>query len=391
MIWRTRQGRSWRRCGGRVDQFRQSGAIFRAILLAFTAFFIVVLPVETQTPSRLAPGCRAMPPAELIGRAEDQDYVLTETAGLNTVLVHLLGQTWLSDKSCLPDAEQGAIKVVVSYGVTSSMPLTGEAENIVFGLLDHARQDRRPSEFPPIAVSAINVNDMPGAEAISRDITASDVDVFRYALVFEFPDGAKGLLTASGPLDRLESLRPDLRRIGAGLRPRRNVREMEQALHESFDSMLLRLRGPVIDQALDICLTGESSAQAAEQRAVAARWPAFEDLEQDGEHWGRSESPANDSARIGLMLASVRSQLNPAESALQCLILGSPPLGAALRARLDARIPGTGEQRSFTIVGGQIRGAVVGVRAERGTRIGIAQISMDDRVAAIAIELIPVP
>jgi hypothetical protein len=182
------------------------------------SFALVLLGFGIALPTQaLESGCRALPPAELIGRVDNLDYRITDTAGLNVVLVHVLGPTTLSDRSCLPDPEQGALQVVVNYGVLDASP-EEQAREMIFGTHARSQPNRRPSDFPPISTETVEVNGLPGAEAISQDTTLQGSMVFRYALVVVFPNGATGLVSASGSAERLETLRPTFRRIAAGLR-----------------------------------------------------------------------------------------------------------------------------------------------------------------------------
>lgn len=327
----------------------------------------------------------------MIGRADDLDYTLTDTAGLQTVLIHLFGQTTLSDRTCLPDPERGALSVVVNYGQTSPRSPTEEAQNIIFGMLARAHQDQRPAEFPPITVSDYPLNTMPSAEAFSRDVTAQGVAVFRYALVFEFAGGAKGLVNASGPLERFEALRPALRQIGAGLRPRRNVEEMQQSLVDAFDSMIVRLRGPIVDQALDACLAGALTRDAAIARASAAGFPQFqaEPRSQNDEEWQVSAAPPNDSAKVTLALLQGPSRMMAGQTMLTCAIVGSPPMATLFRQRFESRFPGAGSQRLFTVSQGQLRAAGGAVTVGPGSGVGYARFESDAGMAAITIEVTP--
>lgn len=332
-----------------------------------------------------------MPPAELVGSTDNLDYVLTDTAELNTVLIHLFGQTTLSDGSCLPDAEQGTLYVVVNYGDGASRSPAEEANSIVFGTLARAHQSLRPNEFPAITVSAHDVNGAPGAEALARDVTDGGVAVFRYALVFGVPGGAKGLLTASGPLDRFESLRPTLRRIGAGLRPRRGVQEMRHDMIGAMDAMIVRLRGPIVDQALDACLGGEFTREAATARATAAGFPAFEaePISRGGEEWFSSAAPADDSARVRLGLLEGPSRMIAGRASLTCAIIGSAPMAALFQQKFAARFPGEGARRLFTVTGGQARpaGGSVVVGPEAG--VGSANLDSNETMVAMTIEITP--
>lgn len=355
----------------------------RWALAAFALLFgAVAMPAAAQTP---APGCRPPPPAELVGQAADLDYELTDTAGLNVVLVHLFGPTTLSDRSCLPDPEQGALQVVANYGVSTDAPPEEHAREVVFGTLARSHPDRRPAEFPSISVETLNVNAMPGAEAFSLDETEGGAAVFRYALVFVFPDGAKGFLSASGPRNQFETLRPSLRRIAVGLRARRDAAGMQQDLIGAAEGALARLRGPVLDQALDACLTATYTTDGVISRATAGGFPAFEEQQSQ---WRVSEAPANDSGRITLGVKEVPSNMLPNRRAVTCVIGAASGFSSLFRERFDARFQGAGEERFFTVSNGApapMTGG--GIQVGPGGGIGRASLRTVEGVATITIEI----
>ena len=355
--------------------------------LVMAALLLVAPNANAQAP---APGCRAPLHPDLIGRAENLDYVVTDTAGLNVVLVHVFGQTTLSDRMCLPDAAQGTLSVVVNYGATSDTAPEEQASEMVFGTLARREPHRRPAEFPPIATEAVSINGMRGAEAVSHDTIASGDAVFRYALVFVFPDGAKGLVSASGPDAQLADLRPTLRRIAAGLRPRRNVQEMQQHLVGAVDDMFARLRGPIVDQALDACLGGVPTREAAITRATALGFPAFqaEPTSRGGENWMTSAAPANDSGRVRLALMERPSRMMAGRTSLTCAIVAPAPLAALLQQKFDARFSGAGAERMFTLADGQVRAAQGSVRGANMS-VGSARLETSAEIAAISIEITP--
>lgn len=337
-----------------------------------------------QTPEA---GCRPPINPQLVGQASDFDYVITDTGDLNVVLTHLVGQTTLSDRSCLPDPEQGALQVVVNYGVTSDTPPAEHAHEIVFGVHARTQPERRPIDFPPITAEPIQVNGMPGAEAISRDESTAGVPVFRYALVFVFPDGAKGLISASGPADRFDALRPTFQRIAAGLRPRRNVEEMQQEMTQSMDAMLERLRGPLIDQSLDACLNGESTQQAAIARAAASGFPAFTPQTRIGRQWQVTQVPSNDAAQLSFGLMEGASTVLSGQRSLTCAIVASRGLGPLFRQKFEARFPGLGTTRLFTLTDGSVAPASGAIRLDPGDRLGRVTLETTDTIASITIEI----
>lgn len=353
--------------------------------LAFAAFVLfcaaAATPAAAQTP---APGCRPPLPAELVGQASELDYTLTDTAGLNVVLVHVFGPTTLSDRTCIPDAEQGALQIVANYGVTTDTPPEEHAHEMIFGTLARTHPETRPTDFPPIDISAFSVSSMPGAEAVSLDETENGIRVFRYALVFVFPDGAKGLISATGPRDQFETLRQTIRRVAAGLRARRDSAGMQQDLIDSAENMLVRLRGPLLDQALNACLTAAFTTDAVMARATAAGFPAF------GEHnqWRVSEAPADDSGRITLGVREVRSNMLPDRQAVSCVIGAAPGFGRLFRQAFDARFQGSGNERFFSVANGAttpMNGGLVQLGPDRG--IGRASIETNQTAATIRIEI----
>lgn len=356
--------------------------------LFFALFALMLAPAAAAQP---APGCRAPLHPELIGSADDLDYIVTDTAGLNVVLVHTFGQTMLSDRTCLPDAEQGALSVTVNYGETDSAPPEESARRGLHGQLAVAHMDRRPADFPPINVVSFAVNDLPGAEAFAHDTAPNGAAVFRYALVFVFPDGAKGFVAASGPQEQFEALRPNLRRIAAGLRPRRNVEEMREGLADAVDTMIERLRGPLLDQAFDACMSGAYTRDAAIARAVAAGYPPFQAQPPTrlGERWSRSDAPADDSAQITLGVMEGPSHMISGRSSLTCAIIGSPLMASMFQKKFEARFPGSGLRRMFTVSGGQVRAASGSVRAGPGVGIGSATLDNNSSLSAITIEITP--
>lgn len=352
---------------------------------AFAAFALLfgaaAMPAAAQTPP---PGCRPVPPAELVGQAANLDYQLTDTAGLNVVLVHIIGQTTLSDRTCLPDARQGALQVVVNYGTTDDSPPDENARAMIFTAQSIFQPERRPADFPPVTVEAYSVNGMPAAEAISEETAANGAALFRYALVFVFPDGAKGLMSATGPREQFETLLPALRRIAAGLRARRDAAGMQQDLIDSTENMLVRLRGPILDQALDACLTAAFSTDGVISRATAAGFPAF------GEHnqWRVTEAPANDSGRITLGVSEGPSSMLPNRRGMSCVIGAAPAFASLFRQRFDARFQGAGESRFFSVENGvttPMNGG--GVRLGPGGGIGRASIETDEGAATIRVEV----
>lgn len=352
--------------------------VFAAVALLFCA---AAVPATAQTP---APGCRAPPPAELIGQAANLDYELTDTADLNVVLVHAFGPTTLSDRTCLPDSEQGALQIVANYGVTSDTPPEEHAREMVFGTLARTRPERRPLDFPPITTETLDVNGMSAAEAVSMDETESGVALFRYALVFVFPDGAKGLLSANGPRDQFETLHPTIRRIAVGLRARRDAAGMQQDLITATEGALARLRGPIVDQALDVCLTAAFTTDGVITRATAMGFPAF------GEHnqWRVSEAPANDSGRITLGVKEGPSSMLPNRRGMSCVIGAASGFASLFRQRFDERFQGAGDERFFSVQNGTttaMNGG--GIRLGPGGGIGRASIETNDGAATIRVEV----
>lgn len=335
-------------------------------------------------------GCRSAVAPELVGNASELDYTLSDTAGLNIVLVHRFGSTTLSDRSCVPDPEQGALQVVLNYGLTSDTPPQDYARDLVWDVHARNHPDRQPADFPPIAVEVLNVNGAPGAEAMSRDTTLSGVSVFRYAIVSALPDGSKALLSASGPSERFEELRPQLRRIVAGLRPRRGAEAMRQDLSTNLDSMLDRLRGPIVDQALDACIGGALTRDAAIARAMASGFPAFkaEPPTAGGQQWYRSSAPANDSGQIALGFMEGPSRMMPGGSALTCAIIAPSGMANLIRQKFQARFSTADTHLLFSVADGVVSSAG-GTRSQRGGAIGQATLTSDATTAAISIHVTP--
>lgn len=355
-------------------------AIF-TLAASAVAFAVMTSPATAQTP---APGCRAAPPAELIGQPPDLDYELADTGGLNVVLVHRFGPTTLSDRSCLPDPEQGALQVVVNYGVTNDTPPEEHARELVWSATLRADVNRNPEAFPLINVEAFSVNGMPGAEALSHDVTVSGARVFRYGLIFVFPDGAKGLLGATGPSEQFEALRPSLRRIAEGVRPRRNSQEMQQDLIGAAEDMLARLRRPILNQAIDACLT--TARDDAIARATASGFPPFEPQPGPGDQiWHASAAPADDSAMITMGVTEGPSSLLAGRRSLKCSIVAASGFEHLFRQEFDARFPGQGDQRTFTLSGGQVGGSAIVLGPRSG--MGRAAFNSEARGVAIAIEI----
>ena len=364
----------------------------RYILALLVSLFVATLPAAAQT-QEPPPGCRAPLRAEFVGNADDLDYVLTDTAGLNVVFVHIFGSTTLSDLSCVPDREQGSLYIGVNYGTGSNTQADEAARRAVWDMHVGANVNRRPADFPPIEVASYQVEGMPGAEALSRDTTTAGAEVFRYALVFVFPDGARGVVTASGPAIRLEELRPRIRRIAAGLRPRRNVEQVQQDLTDAFGDMLTRLRGPILDNAFEACLAGPPTREAATARAMAAGFPEFqtETQPQSGRQWRTSAAPENDSGRVTLALMEGPSTMMAGRTSLTCAVYGPPGLAALFEQKFEARFSGDGAVRIFTISDGEISPASSGgaVRVTPGGAIGYAGLNNTESVASVTIEITP--
>jgi hypothetical protein len=159
----------------------------------------------------------------------------------------------------------------------------------------------------------------------------------------------------------------------------------------AFDDAMMRLRGPIIDRALDVCLTGAANADAAIERATAAGWPAFEELEQGGERWRTSEAPTDENAaKIGLMIRNAPSTQLAGSTALQCVILGPPGLAATFQNRFDNRVPGSSATRLFTVDNDELAPAGSGssIRVGPQGRIGRAEVAAQLHFAAISIELV---
>ena len=302
----------------------------RLAAIALVAFATFPSSALAQ-PITLAPGCRPAPPVEFIGQASELDYEITDSSGLNVVLIHRFGQTTLSDQTCLPDPEQGTLSVVVNYGVTTDKTTEEDAHDLVWNRHVTAHPDRRPAEFPSIAVTPFRVSGLPGAEALSQDILPNGVAVFRYGLVFVFPDGAKGLLSASGPLERIEALRPVFRRIGASLRPRRNVQQMEQDLRSAFTGAMNRfVTDRHITEALDLCLTTDTTSAQVQERAFALGWVDGGDQGQQDAAW--SVMSALNGAP-GLLSVGVRGAANE----LNCVVAVSTEVHQRFDAELERR------------------------------------------------------
>lgn len=336
------------------------------------------------------PGCRSAATPELVGNSSELDYTISDTGGLRVVLVNRSGSTTLSDKSCVPDAEQGALQVVVNYGLMSDTPPKEVAREMVWDVHARSQPNRVPADFPRIAVSAYSVSGALGAEAVSHDTTLSGASVFRYAIVHVFPDGSKALLSASGPFERFEKLSPVLRRIAAGLRPRREADAMRQDLSTSVDKMLDRLRGPIVDQALDACLGGALTRDAAIRRATASGFPAFqaEPPSALGEQWYRSSALANDSGQIALGFMQGPSRMMTGRSALTCSIIAPAGMANLIREKFQTRFGTADNQLVFTIADGVVRSAE-GTRTLRGGGIGQAMVASDATTSGMNIQVTP--
>jgi hypothetical protein len=357
------------------------------------------LPAASQAPEP-EPGCRREVIPGTFGTAADLNFTITETAGLNIVRFNAVGgNATLSDRACLPDSKQGTLEVVLNYGVgTDTRPEDDARESVaMFYRLDHP--DSGPAGMPPIMVSAFKVNGMRGAEAVLNEVTTKGAKVFRYKLVFVFPDGAKGFVTAAAPSDQFEALLPKIRSMAAGIRPRRNVQQMLQADADSMKDALAsldtigeRLRGPIVDQALDACLTAPFTSEGTEARATSNGFPAFqlEDQTRFGARWRSSEAPADDTLKVLLGVMNIPSTLRNGRQSLTCIIAVPPSLEPMMRQKFETRFLGKGTQRPFTLVNNRM--APWGSIFDPGPRNGVGKASLETNanLAAIAIEITPV-
>jgi hypothetical protein len=139
----------------------------------------------------------------------------------------------------------------------------------------------------------------------------------------------------------------------------------------------------VTGQAIDACLGGEPTLDAAMSRATAAGWPALITRQLSGREWRTSTAPASDSAPI-------RLNLMQEGSTLRCLIASAPELHSTFAEAFE-RLPGDGNVRAFILDNGELLTLDAGrMSVSRSAYIGEARLRHEDgRGTGIAVVLTP--
>ncbi len=160
----------------------------------------------------------------------------------------------------------------------------------------------------------------------------------------------------------------------------------EESAKEAFQAMVVRLRAPIIDQALDVCLSGENAAGVV-ARAQAVGWPQFKDRSIDGVLWRTTATPASDSGKVSLGVSETR--LGPELLVVACTLGATDALSAAFRERMQARFGDGDGKKEFSVTGGKI---VLGGTYDPRTAgfRGAAQLDVSDGNVVIQLVVGPI-
>jgi len=116
----------------------------------------------------------------------------------------------------------------------------------------------------------------------------------------------------------------------------------QQPLTQEERDLVEHSIGPLIDAALDMCVTSDALDVAAlEARASAAGWPTFQDMGQAPHPWRASTYPPGDRVLVSFGMNSEAVEGAPAPTrALSCMFVTPGSLGDVVRSHVATRFGG---------------------------------------------------
>lgn len=321
-----------------------------------------------------AQDCPPDPLAEIETPEAEMPFAIGDTTGLNVVSRRYQVQAMLAEGACLPDWRAGELHVTVGYPARAAVPGDAPSDVVSNDLAD----------WRVLSVEALSIAGGQGQERVgqARDPETDALFVF-YDLSITYPDNGVLRIVTRAPIARREEIVSRMRTLAASVTRRTGAEDGGREMRAALDDFFMRVRAPFVRQAIDACVGGEITLNAAMARATEAGWPAFTTTQRAGADWRMSAAPSNDSAPIRLLM-------HHDDTAFRCMITSNHAVLPAFSQEF-ARIPGEGETRVVILDGGQMTALANGsTRTSRGAHLVEARLRHEEgRGAAITLVVTP--